>query len=1245
MNKLLTIAAAVGLLVCSCSSDPNVKAAKDLTKRVIPEQAGHFKYVTIKDTTDCFTLESRNGKIIIGGNNANSMAFGLNYYLKNYCLTTVSWNVADPLDMPETLPAVEGKVRHEAKAKDRFFLNYCTYGYTMPWWDWEEWEWMIDWMALNGVTQPLNITGEEAVLMKVWEHFGLAQDEIRETFTGPPFLPWNRMMDIDKWKGPLPQKFIDRQEELQKKILARERELNMKPVLPAFNGKVPGAFAKHYPQAHIKEVTKWDGFEPQYGCWFLDPGDPLFEEIQKVWIEEQTKLYGTSHVYGLDIFNEVDFFEDIEGDDWDPEVLARISHHVYETLEAADPEAVWLQVGWMLYHDKKHWSPKNVEAYLGAVPQGKVAMLDYFCDEAEIYKFNRNFYGQPYYFCFLGNFGGNTNLSGNFRELSRRIDAVYENGGDNLMGLGGTLEGFGVSQWLYEYVLDRAWNLGQSDDQWLETLADRHAGHKDENIREAFRMLADDIYVKTTYSGICPIACIHPCLEGNWRWTTLPEVPYTYEQIAAVWAKLLENPSDTDWYKFDIVNIGSEVLKLTFPAERDAFTKCYYKRDLEGLKMHADRMRHLYDLWEELLACHRTFSFKDWIDKSRTWGDTAEEKDYYENCARIILTSWGGTGQLTDYANRQWGGLVKNYYRERWEMFWKEIIADVEGTGPRFNQKAFEKRIRAFELDFGEPTHPIEWTAEGGDAYATACRIADELGIIDGKAAEIVPVPVVSVALKGEVILGEEPKIYTDNAEVKDLYKGFNSLNAKYGARTWKPVGKASEATLMLSIDPEMKAEAYTLETAGGKIMVKAGSRQGAWNALMTVLQLTKQHPQTLPGLYIYDEPAFSYRGTHFDVCRHFFNIDEVKDYIDILALHKINTFHWHLTEDQGWRIEIKKYPKLTEVGSKRKETLIGPLYAMIGYDGIPYEGYFTQEQAREVVAYANDRCITVIPEIEMPGHALAALASYPELGCLGKDYPYEVWTRWGVSPELFCAGNEEVFTFLENVLDEICEIFPSKYIHIGGDEARKPRWEACPKCQQRIKEEGLKDEKELQSYFIRRIEKYLNSKGRDIIGWDEILEGGVTKTATVMSWRGTKGGIEAAKMGNDVIMTPSTHYYLDHFQTIDPEKYKEPLAIGGHTSLRISYSFDPFDQLTKDEEKYIKGIQCNLWTEYIPDYAQVQHMLLPRLAALAEVAWSNEHRTSYDNFVQRIETSLLPLYDAVGYNYATYAFQNPPIE
>ena len=723
------LAAILSLALISCATQEE-KVVKSLAGRVLPSCASHFIFEQTEGENDAFELEQKGSKLVVRGNNANSMAYGLNYYLNNYCNTTVSWYAGDPLVLPEVLPAVPEKVCVDAIAKDRFFLNYCTYGYTMPWWGWKEWEWMIDWMALHGVTMPLNITGQEATMMKVWEHFGVPAEKIRESFAGPPFLPWNRMMDIDKWMGPLPQKWIDRQEKLQKKIVARERELDMKPVLPAFNGHVPGAFAELFPDANIKEVTKWDGFEPEYGCWFLDPEDPLFGEVQKVFLAEQEKLYGTSHVYGLDIFNEVHFFDEIEGEEWDPQILSKISKHVYETLSAADPQAIWLQVGWMLYHDSEHWTPRQVEAYLTAVPQGKVAMLDYFCDEAEIYAINRNFYGQPYFFCFLGNFGGNTNLSGDFRQLSAKIDRVFAEGGDNLLGLGGTLEGFGVSQWLYEYLLDRAWNSGISDDLWLQTLADRHCGAENEGARKAWRILADNIYTGgATYSGICPVACLHPCFEGHYDWTMSIDVPYTFEQIASVWKALLEERSDSDFYNFDIVNIGSEVIKLAYAPHRDAFTACYNNKDVQGMESERQIMRSLYSDWEKLLACHSTFSLKGWIESARSWGDSPEEKDYYENCARLIITTWGGTGQLTDYANRQWSGMISSYYQARWEMFWEDAINAVK-AGTTLDEAAFKARLRKFELSWGEPgTVEIRY-ADQSDAYELCREIAEKLNVI-----------------------------------------------------------------------------------------------------------------------------------------------------------------------------------------------------------------------------------------------------------------------------------------------------------------------------------------------------------------------------------------------------------------------------------------------------------------------------------------------------------------------------------
>ena len=389
----------------------------------------------------------------------------------------------------------------------------------------------------------------------------------------------------------------------------------------------------------------------------------------------------------------------------------------------------------------------------------------------------------------------------------------------------------------------------------------------------------------------------------------------------------------------------------------------------------------------------------------------------------------------------------------------------------------------------------------------------------------------------------------------------------------------------------------------------------------------------------INDQPRFGYRGVMLDVARHFQPISFIKKYIDLLALHNINRFHWHLTEDQGWRIEIKQYPKLTELGSERKETVIGKNTGE--YDGKPHGGFYTQEEIKEIVAYAQERYIITIPEIDIPGHMLAALTGYPEYGCTGG--PYEVATTWGVFDDVLCAGNEETYTFLENILTEVMEMFPSEYIHIGGDEVPKVRWEECPKCQAKIKELGLKDDDKhkkehyLQSYLTARIEKFLNENGRRMIGWDEILEGELAPNATVMSWRGMAGGIEAAQMGHDVIMTPNSYAYFDYYQTSFVED--EPFAIGGYLPVETVYSFDPTpESLTDEQKKHILGVQANMWTEYVATPEHVEYMLLPRMAAISEVQWTAAEKKNYDNFLKRLP-QLTDLYDKMGYNYATHVY------
>ncbi len=442
---------------------------------------------------------------------------------------------------------------------------------------------------------------------------------------------------------------------------------------------------------------------------------------------------------------------------------------------------------------------------------------------------------------------------------------------------------------------------------------------------------------------------------------------------------------------------------------------------------------------------------------------------------------------------------------------------------------------------------------------------------------------------------------------------------------------KKNNAILIKDINaPGKIAGAYDMEVSSRGIEIKGHDAEGAFYGMQTLLQLLpteKAKSLSVPYVSIHDEPRFEYRGLHLDVCRHFYPVEFIKKYIDFIALHKMNYFHWHLTDDQGWRIEIKKYPRLTEIGGYRNGTIIGN-YPGKGNDGIRKGGFYTQEQVKEVVKYAADRYVTIIPEIEMPGHASAAIAAYPQLSCFPnestkapKNCPWygdttgkQVQQTWGVFEDVFCPS-EYTFKFLEGVLDEVIPLFPAEYVHIGGDECPKEFWKRSAFCQQLIREKGLKDEHGLQSYFVTRMEKYINSKGKQIIGWDEILEGGLAPNATVMSWRGEKGGIEAAKQKHDVIMTPNSYCYFDYSQS----KSEDSVVIGGFVPLQKVYSYDPLpSELKADETKYIWGAQANLWTEYMNNTKKVEYMLFPRLSALSEVLWSPKSARDWQGFLNR---------------------------
>lgn len=436
-------------------------------------------------------------------------------------------------------------------------------------------------------------------------------------------------------------------------------------------------------------------------------------------------------------------------------------------------------------------------------------------------------------------------------------------------------------------------------------------------------------------------------------------------------------------------------------------------------------------------------------------------------------------------------------------------------------------------------------------------------------------------------------------------------------------------------------AEGYKLLISSDRVILETATPQGAFYGMQTIFQLlptavfspapVENITWSMPVCQIQDKPRFVHRGLMLDVSRYFMPVSFIKKYIDLLAVHKMNVFHWHLTDDQGWRIEIRKFPKLTQIGSKRKETLVGQYSENYPqkFDGKETGGFYTQAEIKDIVKYAQSKFVTIIPEIEMPGHASAALAAYPELGC-EPTKKYEVATKWGVMTDVFCP-TEQTFTFLQDVLTEVIPLFPGKYIHIGGDECPKDAWKKSTFCQELIKKLNLKDEHELQSYFIKRIEKFVNSKGRAIIGWDEILEGGVAPNATVMSWRGTKGGIEAAKQKHNVIMTPNTYYYLDYYQA---NPAKEPLAIGGYLPIEKVYEYDPSAEFSPEEQKYILGVQGNVWTEYMPNPQQVEYMTFPRATAIAEVAWVPSGGKNFEDFATRLKDHVKRL-DYLKVNYS----------
>ncbi len=688
----------------------DVEQATALAGRLSTTLMRKVEFQKIQDDggKDVFTLESRGGKVVIGGNNAGSMAVGLNRYLNRYCKVTVSWYADLPVQLPKTLPDVPVRERVTARVPQRFFLNYCTWGYTMPFWGWADWERLIDWMALNGVNMPLAITGQEAVWYNVWTSLGMSDEQVRSYFTGPAYLPWHRMANIDGWCGPLPKEWLKKQTALQQRIVERERALNMRPVLPAFAGHVPGQLRDLFPKADIQALGGWAGFDDQYRTYFLNSEDPLYSRIQRMFLEEQTRLFGTDHIYGIDPFNEVD------PPSFEPGYLNKVSQHIYESLTAVDPDAEWLQMAWFLYYQRKDYTRERTRAMLTGVPQGKMTMLDYYCEYKEMWREHDGFYGQPFIWCYLGNFGGNTNVQGRVKEAGERIEKALAECGDNLVGIGSTLEGLDIQQFPYEYILEKAWDYGKSDEQVINELADRHAGHESAPAREAWKLLYDKVLDITPGNFAAPLPCSYPAMGKESR-----TAKYEPRDLLAVWDYLLaQDKTSTDAMAVDLVWIGRQLLGDLFLVEKQKFDEAYHQHDKRAFFEHSDRLIELLSDLDNLNSHHPHATLGQWLQQARDLGSTPELKDYYEMNARRLITTWGG--HLNDYACRNWNGLMWDYYAKRWENYIREVSVAVI-SGGEFDNAAFRANTDKFQEKWPTSTEEVICSASDQDLL-THCR-------------------------------------------------------------------------------------------------------------------------------------------------------------------------------------------------------------------------------------------------------------------------------------------------------------------------------------------------------------------------------------------------------------------------------------------------------------------------------------------------------------------------------------------
>jgi len=695
----LIIILTLGLTSCKTNKpdETNHKNIYQFIERILPGKSSQFIVEDLKneDRTEKFELSTENGKICIKGTNELSIAKGFNFYLNTYCNISVSWYKEDTINVAEVLPLPDTLVTQQCRFEKRFFLNYCTFGYTMLWWQWQDWERFIDWMALNGINMPLAITGQEAIWMEVWSDFGMSKEEIRAYFTGPAHLPWHRMGNLDGFLGPLPQDYINHQFDLQKKILERERSFGMTPVLPAFAGHVPKAIKEKYPEAKITSMGSYD-VGKEYEAFFLDPMDSLFVKIQQKFLSVQTKYFGTDHFYGADPFNEMD------PPSTEPEYLASVSKAIYKGMSSNDPDATWVQMGWTFYY-MKLWKddPLRLKAMIQAVPENKMIILDYFAEKEEVWKNTNAWHGAPYIWCYLGNFGGNTEMAAPIEKVAKRIVATEnDTTHGKLYGVGSTLEGFGVNRFIFEWIFDYAWDKEISNiNVWLTKYAITKTKHFDHIADEAYHNLFKLVY-NDQVSGVAMGSLMNarPFLTGLKGYQRPSK--YDYQKLTDILTLMLnadEKSLQSKDYQNDMVLVTKQILDNLIIPLRKKINEAYLSNDTLELERQINTFLGVMDDQDRLLATQSNLLLGKWIDDARKFGDDSLSKAYYEKNARVLISTWGNEGnQIIDYASRGYSGMISSYYKVRWEKFFKILKHNLKNNIP-LDMDAIDKDMASFE--------------------------------------------------------------------------------------------------------------------------------------------------------------------------------------------------------------------------------------------------------------------------------------------------------------------------------------------------------------------------------------------------------------------------------------------------------------------------------------------------------------------------------------------------------------------